>query len=577
MMNLKRKKKRGGLAVLPHDGAYSLDFLDSAQPTAFDLGLASLLDEREEEDATDADFPEYADKPVEFTREILGAQITDDIARVLESVRHNPVTEARSANGVGKTHGAAHAAVWFYKCFPYSQVYTTAAPPEGNLKRLLWGEIYGIIRHRPLIFERDSVTSLHIARSEKDFITGVTIPTAGTAEARESKFSGKHAAHILFIVDEGDAVPAEVYKGIESCMSGGVLARLLILFNPRHQSGPVWVKERDRRANVIKLSAFGHPNVITGDHVFAGAVTRETTVRRINEWSRQLTADEREDGECFRVPPFLAGCTAKSLDGQREFVPLPAGVRKITDSALAYMTLGEYPAQASDQLISLQWVSNARTRFDAYTAQHGEKPPALVRPIQAVDIAEMGDDENVSTLRYGGFFPKQRAWGGIDTLETADKAANIHKDRNCERTITDATGVGAGVAPAMRRQGCKRVIACKVATKPTKKTEMGVFAQMRDQLYWALREWLRTDPGAMLPPDEWLIEELLTPTYEVKNGVIKVMEKPKMREKLKRSPDRLDSLSLTFYDGSAPVPDTPTSPLAKAVRSRGYRAGRGKR
>ena len=74
-----------------------------------------------------------------------------------------------------------------------------------------------------------------------------------------------------------------------------------------------------------------------------------------------------------------------------------------------------------------------------------------------------------------------------------------------------------------------------------------MFQILRDQLWWACREWLRTDPGAMLPPEEMLLEELQTPTYEVKNGKIQIMKKDVMRELLKRSPDRADALCLTFY------------------------------
>ena len=53
----------------------------------------------------------------------------------------------------------------------------------------------------------------------------------------------------------------------------------------------------------------------------------------------------------------------------------------------------------------------------------------------------------------------------------------------------------------------------------------------------------------MLPPDEMLAEELLTPTYEIYNGKIRVMKTETMRELLKRSPDRADSLCLTFSAG----------------------------
>jgi hypothetical protein len=58
---------------------------------------------------------------------------------------------------------------------------------------------------------------------------------------------------------------------------------------------------------------------------------------------------------------------------------------------------------------------------------------------------------------------------------------------------------------------------------------------------------VKNGSGAMLPPDEMLIEELQTPTYEVKTGKIRVMDKATMRELLKRSPDRADALCLTFY------------------------------
>jgi len=51
----------------------------------------------------------------------------------------------------------------------------------------------------------------------------------------------------------------------------------------------------------------------------------------------------------------------------------------------------------------------------------------------------------------------------------------------------------------------------------------------------------------MLPPDNDLLEELVTPIYEVRSGKIEVMAKPTMRELLKRSPDRADALCLTFY------------------------------
>ena len=224
------------------------------------------------------DFMRYQQDPVGFGHDVLGDTFTDDVKVLMESVRDNPITIAKSANATGKTHAAARVAVWWFKCFPGSQVYTAAAPPENNLKKLLWGEIGGIAETHQELFSSDQVNILHISQSSQSFLTGVTIPMSGTDAQRESKFAGKHAPYLLFIIDEGDAVPDAVYRGIESCMSGGH-ARMLIMFNPRAEVGEVYRMERDSRANVVHLSAFNHPNVITGEDKIPGAVTRENTIR----------------------------------------------------------------------------------------------------------------------------------------------------------------------------------------------------------------------------------------------------------------------------------------------------------
>lgn len=470
----------------------------------------------------------------------------------MESVRDNPVTIARSANATGKTHGAARVATWFYKVFTDSQVYTAAAPPESNLRNLLWGEIYHVIDQHETLFIENKITSLHIQRSPRSFLTGVTIPLSGTPEQRESKFSGKHAPHLLFVIDEADSVPDEVFRAIEGCMSGGHV-RLLCMFNPRREAGEVHRMERAGRANVITLSAFNHPNVTTGKNIIPGAVDREITVRRINQWCRPLANSEEPDGECFELPDFLEGVQAKSQSG-RVYPPLKPGFYRIVEPAFSYMVLGQYPAKGSNQLISTEWIARARSRWDAYVLEHGEKPPALTVGIMGLDVAELGDDANVSVFRYGGFIERPVAWGGVDVITTGDRATSEFKSRSISRANVDATGTGAGVAPQMERNGCVAT-SVKVAASPTEKTELGEFKILRDQLWWACREWLRTDPGAMLPPDELLIEELTVPTYEVINGKIQVMKKPIMRELLKRSPDRADALGLTFYKPKPLIPE----------------------
>ena len=330
-------------------------------------------------------------------------------------------------------------------------------------------------------------------------------------------------------------------------MSGGFV-RLLIMFNPRHAAGPVYRMIRDKTANVVHLSAFRHPNVITGKDLIPGAVSRDVTVRRINEWTRPIRpGDKVSERSVYTLPVFLVGVIGYSQAG-KAFAPLEAGQYKIKNPCFSYMVLGCYPAQGSNQLISEEWVSAARARYDVYVATYGETPPVGAKGIMGLDVAEMGDDNNVAVGRYGGYLTPFDTWGGVDTIETGDVAIKWYGHHpGIDRANVDATGVGVGVAPHMQKFG-EGVVATgiKVASKPTISSELGEFKILRDELLWRIREWLRCDPGAMLPPDEDLLEELMVPTYCTDTGYVEVIKTKEMKELLARSPDHLMALAMTF-------------------------------
>jgi len=297
------------------------------------------------------DYSAYADNPRGFGVEVFGENYTDDVIKVMESVRDYPVTIAESANAVGKTHGAARIAIWWYKAHlgvtGDVQVYTAAAPPVDNLSRLLWGEINNLVASHPMVFSQDRVTYLNISGGPsgkpRSFITGVAIPSSGTPAQREAKFSGKHASYLLFILDEADAIPPEVFSGIESCLSGGH-GRLLCMYNPRSNEGPV-AAMKERGVNVVKLSAFDHPNVRTGRDIIPGAVTRNKTIHRIRKWTVPATEEyEKVQGVGrFSIPEFLVGATGTDEETQEPYPPLDGGDRIIIEPEFSYMVLGEYP------------------------------------------------------------------------------------------------------------------------------------------------------------------------------------------------------------------------------------------
>lgn len=519
------------------------------------------------------DWSAYADHPVAFAREVLGSRLTDDQIAVIRSVQEHRITVVPSANSVGKTYVGADIALWWFLTKRPSKVITASAPPEDNLRVLLWGEINSRCHNRPDLMPSNVVRDLLIQRDPEWWLRGFTIPMSQQPHQRQARFGGKHSLWLLTIIDEGDGVPPEIYRATEQNMSGDN-DRLVVFFNPKQPAGYIWQLVKGGQANVIHLSALNHPNVTGGKTIVPGAVTRRVTVERIQKWSRAVVggegepsgfgADPKNDDGLFTVPDYLDGETSKRPDGSR-LPPLVGGeMRRIIDPALSYMTLGIYPTGAYNQLIDRQWIIAAQNRWKLRREIYGDQPPVDIRPRSGQDVAEFGDDLNVIVDRYGGWVaPITNIWVHVDPTESATRGAEHARALGSELHCVDGNGIGASVAPDMRRQGIRQAAGIKTQQKPTKEPEEldAEFRIVRDQLAWAVREWLRTDPTAMLPDLPELEDDLLAHSYEVAGRTIRVSPKDKVKEIIGRSPDYFDALCLTFgepeMDERMPMPAAP--------------------
>jgi phage terminase large subunit len=100
-------------------------------------------------------------------------------------------------------------------------------------------------------------------------------------------------------------------------------------------------------------------------------------------------------------------------------------------------------------------------------------------------------------------------------------------------------GVGAGVADFLRYNNQVECVGVNVATAAT----IEEYSLLRDQLWFGLQKWLKD--GGAIPTDPKLEAELVAPTYAFDlRGRIKVEPKEKIKERLRRSPDRADALAL---------------------------------
>lgn len=137
----------------------------------------------------------------------------------------------------------------------------------------------------------------------------------------------------------------------------------------------------------------------------------------------------------------------------------------------------------------------------------------------------------------------------------------------------DSIGVGGPIADILRRANLKRANGFEVEIIDVNVSESESadekFERLRDQLWWALRDFYM-DKACRMPADEALIAEIVAVKYNyTASGRIKVEGKKEMKKRLGHSPDRADALMITFH-APRELPASASKP-APTGRTRGDR------
>ena len=211
-----------------------------------------------------------------------------------------------------------------------------------------------------------------------------------------------------------------------------------------------------------------------------------------------------------------------------------------------------FPKVSEDTLVPYEWVEIANRNWTELQAKdfRSRKHPKV-----GVDVAGMGRDSSVLCPRYGNYVPRfdiHQSGGRADHMHVAGMVRTYLQDERA-RAYIDTIGEGAGVYSRLIELGHSNAISCKFsegANGLSDNTGQYQFANMRAYLYWKMREWLDPKNGYMpaLPPDDELMEELTATKWKFQSdGKILMELKEKVKEKIKRSPDKMDSLANTFY------------------------------
>lgn len=223
---------------------------------------------------------------------------------------------------------------------------------------------------------------------------------------------------------------------------------------------------------------------------------------------------------------------------------------EMTDTEIRQELLCDFTASAANIVIPIDLVTEAAARNITPDQVEG------AISVMGVDVARFGDDDTVITHRQGLCCHPQIKLHGLNTMEVASAVAAHYWKIKPDAIIVDAGAMGAGVIDRLRQMGMPNVFEINFGGAAI---DSDRYANIRAEIYFKTLEWLKS--GGAIPNDTDLKSELTVTEYKYTSaGKIILQPKEHIKELTGRSPDRADSLALTFA-----VPVNKTTQGRKAV------------
>jgi hypothetical protein len=223
-------------------------------------------------------------------------------------------------------------------------------------------------------------------------------------------------------------------------------------------------------------------------------------------------------------------------------------VRDLDPVVLAQEVDISYSASVANAYVPSNFVTEAQHRGPADVQPSG--PMRL-----GVDVARFGDDKSVLTPRDNRIVYPLEVWGKLDTMQTAGKVKDwvltwneANPKHPIEQIAVDVIGIGAGVVDRLNEfeelQGLQIV-----GVNSSIKLDDGRNYNLRAKMWREGKEWLdpRNGPVSMTNDPE-LLTDLTSLRYSYRGGLLLIESKDDAKARGIKSPDRADSLMLTFAE-----------------------------
>lgn len=415
-------------------------------------------------------------------------------ARIAELVRDNSNVAVPSCFGSGKDWIAARLVAWWVAT---NGIAVTTADTYRQVRDILWrelrkahnrGQLPGAI---PLVESRWEVPE-----------TGAFAIGIKPEDYNPEGLQGIHGRRVLVVLDEANGISAPLWEATKGLVVNPE-SRILAIGNPHEPQGPFFEACRASTWTVQHISVFDTPN-------FTGEPVPEKAASEL-------------------VSPFwLEQRRAEGLEGT------PWWQAKV---------LGQFPDTASNAVIPLAWVEEAR--------QRPQTPDA--REWAGLDVARFGNDDTALIAGNGNGPWEVTIRHGHETMEVAGLGMAYLQARRGTLAV-DVIGVGAGVYDRIREQRPPgAVLDVNVGAAPDHDPDL--LANLRAQLWWDARNALdprSPDPLSLQRLDEpayqRLRAELTAPVYRMTSGgKVQVESKDEMKARGLPSPDLADAFCLALY------------------------------
>ena len=421
------------------------------------------------------------------------------------------------------------------------QVFTTA-PSLQQVKDILWKEVRQLYdRYKTCL--GGSRGELFVKKDESAKAVGYT-----AKHTDSNAFQGRHADNLLLIQDEADGISNTIDEAFESCLTGSK-NRGIRIGNPL-TSGSAFFKAC--QLDKIKITVWNHPNVAWA---YSPAIAENgKTIHRLKPEIADRILKSKHLGKDDPVKPQ----DEWDEDLPRDVIPGAVSIAWIEKVRVKYDEFSsywmsrveaEFPGDDVEGIIPLSWLHEARDRYDR-DPEYWDNLAFQDRWRLGVDVSDGGDRHAIALWRGKVLYSVKYINPKNDRQDTVSLAKEeveplIDSLGGMYGCAVDNTGVGAGTLGTLRRDGYY-AIGCKFGSAAKDKLQ---YSDRKTELYWKLRDWLRSGEAAIAPlgdAQDEVFEEIAAVRYnsDTENKT-KCESKSETKKRIKRSPDGGDAVIIS--------------------------------